>query len=218
MDHAPILYSFRRCPYAIRARMAIAAAGITVELREVDLKDKPSALLTASPKGTVPVLIDSDQAVIDESMAIMRWALAKADPCAWLACDDIAAPRISECDGAFKGWLDKYKYADRHPERTPSYYRQQAESFIASLDESLNNHRFIAGSQACLGDVAIFPFVRQFAAVDPQWWTSNPYEQTRVWLQHWLEGDLFHTAMKKTRPWTAESPASADAVWFPNPE
>ena len=118
MPDLPVLYSFRRCPYAIRARMALAVAGMAVELREVLLRDKPEAMLEVSAKGTVPVLQLPDGWVIDESLEVMDWALTQNDPEDWAdTCADTEA-LIAYCDGPFKGWLDKYKYADRHPEQS----------------------------------------------------------------------------------------------------
>ena len=123
MAELPILYSFRRCPYAMRARMAIAASGVTVSLREVLLRDKPPELLAASSKATVPVLVLPDGEVIDESLDIMRWALKANDPQDWLQGADTESEWIQACDGEFKHWLDRYKYADRHPEHSATVYR-----------------------------------------------------------------------------------------------
>ena len=148
MNALPILYSFRRCPYAMRARMAIWASGSAVSLREVVLRNKPAALVEASPKATVPVLVLANGSVIEESIAIMDWALEQNDPKSWGDATPDTAALISACDEGFKGWLDKYKYADRHPEQSAVHYREQAEGFIADLEQRLSEQRWLGGGQA----------------------------------------------------------------------
>ena len=170
MPDLPILYSFRRCPYAMRARMALAASGAEVMLREVLLKDKPSELLAASPKATVPVLVLADGGVIEESLDVMQWALKRSDPLEWLAGGALDSEWIGECDGEFKHWLDRYKYADRHPEHTAEDYRKNAEAFIQKLEDQLSGSDWVGGESANAVDVALLPFIRQFAGVDPSWW------------------------------------------------
>ena len=201
MAEIPILYSFRRCPYAMRARMAIAAAGVTVSLREVLLKDKPSELLAASPKGTVPVLVLPDGRVIDESLEVMLWALNANDPEGWLQGAEIASEWIQACDGEFKHWLDRYKYADRYPEHPATTYRENAETFLAKVEGALVNSPGITGDTPSVVDVALFPFVRQFAGVDPDWWQEAPYPCTRPWLEGWLDSALFSKIMAKYPRW-----------------
>ncbi len=200
----PILYSFRRCPYAIRARMALRSAGVAVELREVVLGNKPPALIALSPKATVPVLRCADGQVIDESLAIMHWALRHNDPQAWLPAAE--APQnqqlVAQNDGPFKQALDRYKYADRYPGRSQTEYRGDAQdAMLAALEERLVQAAFLGGAAPCLSDVAIFPFVRQFAAVDAAWFETSPWPATRRWLRHWLESPQFTGVMDKARPW-----------------
>lgn len=196
-----ILYSFRRCPYAIRARMALYYAGIPVEIREVDLKNKPTHMLEMSPKGTVPVMILTDGTIIEESLDIMYWALTDNDPDHWLPTDKdelLKTQRlILKNDTEFKMWLDKYKYADRHPEQTEQYYREQAEQFLQQLDALLNQHKFLICDQLSLTDVALFPFVRQFAFVNRTWFDQSRYQKLRSWLDGLLSSELFLEVMRK---------------------
>lgn len=206
MTKTPILYSFRRCPYAMRARMAIAYAGINVGLREVILKDKPPAMLEVSPKGTVPVVIDVDGRIIEESRDVMRWALDQNDPDAWLAGLGLDDPLISACDDDFKHWLDRYKYAVRFPEQGEIWYRGQAEAFLATLELKLGDARFLNGSTLGVTDVAVFPFIRQFANVDMKWWESKPYPNVARWLAGLIASELFVAVMKKYPQWRDGDP------------
>ena len=200
-DH--ILYSFRRCPYAIRARLAIRSSGTRVELREVVLRDKPPSMLQASAKGTVPVLLRGDGEVIDESLDIMHWALRRHDPEGWLEVmpsgDDNSA-LIAACDGPFKQALDRYKYADRQPLQG-DVYRREAEPFIGTLEQRLQKHRYLGGPRPGFADMAILPFVRQFAAVDKNWFNSAGYAATRNWLDQLLATPLLAGVMQKYPPW-----------------
>lgn len=197
-----ILYSFRRCPYAMRARMAIAVSGIQVELREVVLRDKPQALLDISPKATVPVLQTNEGTIIDESLDIMHWALQQSDPENWLA--DIDHDLISNNDGDFKHWLDHYKYADRYPEYSEEYYRQQGEKTLLALENRLEKTAYLAGDSITFTDIAIFPFIRQFSAVDLIWFETAPYPKLRAWLQALINSVLFQKTMVKYQPWEAD--------------
>jgi glutathione S-transferase len=194
----PILYSYRRCPYAMRARMALWVAKIQLEVREVSLRDKPAHLLQISPKGTVPVLQLPDSTVLEQSLDIMQWALAQNDPQGWLSADRDAMSRlIAINDGDFKKALDRYKYPERYPEQSQDFYRQQGEQFLQLLETALQQHRFLLGDAASMTDVAIFPFIRQFAAVDAEWFAGSAYGQLRVWLDGWLESALFADVMQK---------------------
>jgi glutathione S-transferase len=193
----PVLYSFRRCPYAIRARLAVAYAGIAVEIREIQLKNKPGQMLALSPKGTVPILQLPDGKVIDESLDIMHWALAQHDPDNWLDAGEDSERLIQWNDGDFKYYLDRYKYADRYPEFPPSYYRSQCEKFLAELESKLTQHPYLSGNHCGLLDVTIFPFIRQFAAVDSQWFQTSGYQQVNIWLNDWVTSDLFVSVMTK---------------------
>ena len=213
MPALPILYSFRRCPYAIRARMALVVTGVSVELREVLLRDKPLAMLEASAKSTVPVLVLPDGRIIDESLDVMSWALSRRDPEHWLRGEAANDRLIQACERNFKPWLDRYKYADRYPEQSQGHYRGQAEVFLSDLEGRLSNGGFLTGNSVTFVDVALFPFVRQFAGVDPVWWRSAPYPRLRCWLEAWLASVLFTDAMVKHPPW---QPTTAGAV-FPTP-
>ena len=206
MTGLPTLYSFRRCPYAMRARMALAASGAEVMLREVLLKDKPAELLAASPKATVPVLVLSDGQVLEESLDVMRWALEYRDPLGWLDGAALDSDWISECDGDFKHWLDRYKYAERHPEHSAEDYRKSAEGFIQKLEDQLAVSNWMGGDAANAVDVALFPFIRQFAGVDPSWWQNAPYPSVRRWLENWLNSELFSAIMVKYPRWEFGQP------------
>lgn len=200
----PLLYSFRRCPYAIRARLALAQAGVAVQTVEVDLKRKPAALLAVSAAGTVPVLVLPSGEVLAQSLDIMRWALAQHDPAGWRQSpqpgrDDIL---VKTNDSAFKPCLDRYKYAERHPQHPQAHHRQQAvDAFIAPLEQALGAEGpWLGGARPVLADAAVFPFVRQFAAVEPGWWDASPFPATRAWLNAWLESPLFQGVMQKPAP------------------
>lgn len=199
----PILYSFRRCPYAMRTRLAIAFAQQQVELREVALKDKPQQMLEISPKGTVPVLQLADGSVIEQSRDIMLWALHLNDPDGLLANEPSAdtADLLDENDGEFKHWLDRYKYADRYPEQSAVDYRAKGEVFLNKLELRLQQNAFLSGDRIRIADIAIMPFVRQFAMVDKAWFDHAPYPALQVWLEQWLHSELFAAMMKNVAPW-----------------
>ena len=203
--HYPVLYSFRRCPYAMRARLAIAASGIKVEIREILLKNKPQAMRHISPKATVPVLQLTNGAVIDESLEVMRWALQQNDPLGLLHSDDNkqSMKLIAALDYEFKPKLDQYKYAVRFPQKSMQIYRQESEFFLQNLNDRLSIHPFLLGEKLSLSDLAIFPFIRQFAAVDPLWFDSSPYKALNNWLKKHLESTLFIQIMQKYKPWVA---------------
>ena len=205
----PILYSFRRCPYAIRARMAIAYASINLEVREVSLANKPPEMTHISPKGTVPVL-QLDNRIIDESIEVMAWALEQSDPDNWLALSlqQQQQTLIEENDNSFKAWLDKYKYWDRFPEQSQQAYRGQAETFISKLDKNLIEHRYLLGNKICMADIAIFPFIRQFAFVDKDWFDQANYPALQRWLTEFLDSPLFTQVMKKHSVW--QSPMNSE--------
>mgnify|MGYP003671110727 CR=1 FL=1 len=197
----PLLYTFRRCPYAIRARLAIKVSGVDVAMHEVSLRDKPKAMLDCSPKGTVPVLQLTDGSVIDESLDIMQWALSINDPEGWM--DNISgsfAERVSllnQNDGSFKQALDRYKYAVRFPQYPASYYREQAVFFLSELNARLSQHRYLMGDQPKLTDMAIFPFIRQFANVDKDWFYASNYTHLIKWLNVLIKSTLFQVVMQK---------------------
>ncbi|NNL57627.1 MAG: glutathione S-transferase [Pseudomonadales bacterium] len=197
----PILYSFRRCPYAIRARMALRYAKQIVELREVVLKNKPAAMLQASAKGTVPVLVLPGGQVLEQSLDIMLWAVTQSDPEHWQLGSDTQRALIETNDTRFKRQLDRYKYADRHPQHPASFYRAQACTFLSYLNKQLEQQPFLQGQRAGLADIAIFPFVRQFAFVDPDWFAQCSYSALRGWLQQHLGSALFTGVMQKYPAW-----------------
>lgn len=191
------LYSFRRCPYAMRARMALRYSGVPVEIVEVSLKAKPAAMLAISPKGTVPVL-DANGQVIDESLEIMRWALAQHDPDDWLLGGDSRIAELIEAnDQAFKVQLNRYKYAERYPEQPMEVYRAEGAVFLQRLDKLLTDRDYLLAEHPCLADIALLPFVRQFAHVDREWFAQTPYVRLQAWLQRLLDSDLFTSIMKK---------------------
>ena len=183
--------------------MALNYAGITVELREVLLRDKPRSMLLASAKGTVPVLVFPDGRVIDESIDVMRWALLQRDPEHWWRHDleEETNSLVEENDHVFKKHLDRYKYADRYPEQPQSFYRGKAEAFLRKLEQRLVLTRYLLDDQLTFSDVATFPFVRQFAYVDKAWFASAPYPKLNAWLQSFLDSDLFLSVMTKYPRW-----------------
>ena len=200
----PILYTFRRCPYAMRARLALTYANINIEYREVELKNKPQAMLDVSPKGTVPVLVLENGEIIDESLDIMLWALQQSDPKNWLQHKEEAFTLIEENDNTFKPWLDRYKYADRFPKQTQTFYRIRGELFLHQLENNLSQFTFLVGNQPTLADFAIFPFVRQFAFVDKAWFDQSAYLKLQKWLNSHLESSLFEKTMVKRPVWVQE--------------
>lgn len=197
------LYSFRRCPYAMRARLGLLFAELPVELREITLKNKPAKMLAISPKGTVPVLQLADGVVIEESREIMEWALEQQDP------QELLNPKtlhqgntlIEQNDQEFKHWLDRYKYADRHLEMTQTEYRQKGEAFLQILEALLTKNTYLLGDSVTIADIGIMPFVRQFAHVDRDVFYSLPYPKLQIWLKNWLAHPLFIQAMTKFQPW-----------------
>lgn len=201
MHAPPILYSFRRCPYAMRGRMALIASGVAYEHREILLRDKPAAMLAASPKGTVPVLVLANGQVIDESIDIMRWALDQNDPEGWMTAAEPCL--VADYDGAFKYHLDRYKYAVRHGE-DPLMHRAAGLTMLCRLDAQLAGRDYLSGSARGFGDIAIFPFVRQFAGVDPAWFEAQAPQKLQGWLERLISSDLFERAMIRRTLWTAD--------------
>lgn len=199
----PILYSFRRCPYAMRARLALAVSGTRYEHREVRLSAKPVAMLSASPKGSVPVLELADGTVIEESLQIMRWALSIRDPEEWLARDDAALITIN--DGAFKRDLDRYKYHDRFGS-DPVVHRTRGLVFLREVDGRLAAAGQLCGSVRGLADAAIMPFVRQFAAIDRNWFDDQSLPRLKTWLTGHLASDIFEMIMLRVTPWSPGDP------------
>jgi len=194
----PRLYTYRRCPYAIRSRLALYQANIDYEPIEISLKDKTLDFLALSPKGTVPVLVDNNGKVIEESLEIMIWALNKSDPDNWILDDNnLSQELINENDFSFKKNLDKYKYADRFPGHSKEYYRAQCELFINILNEKLKSKNYLIIDKISLADIAIFPFIRQFALVDEDWFLNSKYRELKKWLQRFIESQMFKDVMQK---------------------
>jgi glutathione S-transferase len=199
----PLLHTYRRCPYAMRARMALLEAGIAFDACEIALRDKPPEMLALSPKGTVPVLLLPDGKVIDESLDIMRWAWESHSSenvkGMWLrsqTTDNLALLALN--DGAFKHQLDRYKYPQKYPETLPEWHRDEAmRGLVQSLENRLTVAPYLGGEQPCASDVAIFPFIRQFRAVNEIWFDTQDAPATHQWLQRWLQSALFSDCMKK---------------------
>ena len=197
----PLLFSFRRCPFAIRARLAIKVSGIEVDTHEVSLRAKPKEMLECSPKGTVPVLKFSDGSVLEQSLDIMQWALSLNDPEHWLDSDPGASAEImsliKQNDESFKPALDLYKYAVRFPEHSEAYYREQAEPILAELDTRLSKDGYLLGGRYTLADMAIFPFIRQFSNVNQDWFYASHYPHLIAWLDRLISSELFQKIMRK---------------------
>ncbi len=214
-SNLPILYSFRRCPYAMRARMALVYSDVKVELREVDLKNKPDELLTISPKATVPVLLLNDGTLLEESLDIIQWAISIQDLDGWKNLNTeqakLAKLLINENDSDFKTQLDKYKYSQRFPEQSEIYYRQQGEKFLTSLNETLENTHYLVKNNLTYADIAIAPFIRQFANVNKDWFVNSEYNLVVQWLDGILESQLFDKTMRKYDVWNKEH----DKIIFP---
>jgi len=207
----PVLYSFRRCPYAMRARLALAASGEPYELREVVLRDKPAELLAASPKGTVPVLVLTDGTVIDQSLDVMLWALRRNDPEDWLspprASIDEMLALVAGNDGDFKRHLDRYKYPNRYPAESAGdaqafaqQHRSEGAAWLVKLDGMLAEG-WLFGARANLADMALLPFVRQFAHTDAAWFAAQAWPRLQGWLAGFEASVLYAGVMGKHSPW-----------------
>ena len=217
MSQLPILYSFRRCPYAMRARMAIALSNIQCELREVSLKDKPQEMINISPKATVPVLLLKDGTVIDESINIMKWSFSLNDSLLilneYLSKQKEMNDLILLFDTSFKDYLDRYKYSNRYEDNDPIKNRDLAAAILQNLEERINNNNFLYGDQISFVDMAILPIVRQFRIADERWF-DNEMELPKVqkWHDHFMNSELFSVIMKKYHHWIKDS----QVVYFPN--
>lgn len=203
MSSIPVLYSYRRCPYAMRARMALKNSKIEVQIREISLREKPQSMLQASPKGTVPVLVLPTGEVIDQSLDIMNWALKKSDVSNWLNQDiqSEAKALIEINDGHFKKLLDKYKYPQRYEDVPEDVLHQAINIQIEPLNQLLDKTEFLLGDSISIADVAIFPFIRQFSMVDPDWFDQSPYLSLKRWLNYFLKSELFNSVMDKYPVW-----------------
>ena len=203
--NTPVLYSFRRCPYCMRAHMALKKSGIKVELREVKLSDMPEEATTISPKATVPILVLPDGSFIDESLDIVKWALEQNDPDKWLGENkehllDIEM-LVETNDFSFKEDLDHYKYADRHPEKTEVEYRQACEEFIEELEEMLTENSYLLTDKLTAADISVFSFVRQFSMVDKDWFDQAPYPKVQQWLDEIVSSKFFQSVFQKHDIW-----------------
>lgn len=202
-----ILYSFRRCPYAMRARMGLVGADISYEHREIILRDKPAHMLKVSPKGTVPVLSLPNGRVIDESLDIMLWALEQNDQHRWLDGARIDMFNLIERnDTIFKALLDRYKYPNRYPDEDCTNARDDTAKILFDLDQRIKVNGSLSGEQTTIADIAIFPFIRQFAHVDRDWFYAQPYPHLHKWLTKHLESALFTTTMEKHKIWAKDTP------------
>ncbi|MFY0693258.1 MAG: glutathione S-transferase [Paracoccaceae bacterium] len=202
----PVLYSFRRCPYAMRARMGLRSAGITCELREIVLRDKAPQFLEASHKGTVPVLV-TEEGVLEESLDILLWALERNDPENLLDTPPEGMALISESDGPFKTALDRYKYHTRH-DSDPEKERERASEFVRKLETKLAKNAFLYGDSARLADLAIAPFIRQFANTDRTWFDAQAWPNTLRWLNDFQNSDRFAEIMTKYPKWEEGDPVT----------
>ena len=198
----PILYTYRRCPYAMRARMALQYAGVQLEYREIELRNKPQSMLRLSPKGTVPVL-DVDGLVLDQSLDIMRWALQVSDPDGWnILNENIAQAWIEKNDELFKSLLDQYKYPNRYPNINQATVLAEAiELMLKPMELALESSQYLLGNKMTWVDVAIFPFIRQFSMVDQKKFEELPFPQIKKWLNEQIESELFVTVMGKHPTW-----------------
>lgn len=211
MPGTPVLYSFRRCPYCIRAHMALKNTGLKIELREVKLGDFPEQALKVSPKATVPILVLPDNTIIDESWDIVKWALIQNDPDNWLGENSRFLPGaemlVETNDFSFKNDLDHYKYSDRYPEHSQLYYRQSCEIFIEELEGMLRVNNFLLDEQLSLADISVFPFIRQFSLVDKNWFDKSHYEKVKKWLDDLVGSDIFQSAFQKQGIWKPDGSA-----------
>jgi len=196
----PILYSFRRCPYAIRARMVLSYMEVSVELREVLLNERPQSLYKISSKGTVPVLLLKDGKVLDESLDIMRWAIKQGEQNLYEDKLNEQNQLIKYNDTKFKYWLDKYKYHVRYLEYSREYYQRKCSKTLAEYDMRLRGNAYLMGDRIRLADIAIFPFIRQCANVDQNWF-NNKYPNLNQWLEIWKQSRLFKSVMMKYNQW-----------------
>ena len=206
MSAAHTLYTFRRCPYAMRGRMGLSIAGVPVQVREVVLRDKPAEMLEASPKGTVPVLLTSSGDIVDESLDVMRWALAQNDPEGWLDADpDTTHELIARNDGPFKRALDRYKYPNRYSDEdlVPGAARASGLEILQDLDVRITAQGGqLVRAERSLADIAIFPFIRQFAHTDMDWFNAQDLPALQAWLEGHKQSPLFKGVMKKYAQWS----------------
>ncbi len=202
-NNLPILYSFRRCPYAMRARMAIHISSQKCEIREVLLRDKPPSMLEYSSKGTVPVLVLQSGEVIDESLDVIDWALNLNDPDNWQRSKNNEKTKelIKINDGEFKYHLDRYKYSKRYDNEDPEFHRKKCLSFIEKVNSELQNSKYIFDDAISYIDISLLPFIRQFRIADKEWFDELPYENVKSWLSNFLNSELLKSIMFKYDLW-----------------
>ncbi len=211
MNDHPVLYSFRRCPYAMRARLALTASDITCELREVVLRDKPREMIAISPKATVPVLQLQNGDVIDESRDIAIWAIKQNDPNNWTPYLDEMTKLTEINDFQFKTHLDKYKYSSRNPELSKEAHRENANFYLEHLENLLSKNTFLSADRPTITDFTVFPFIRQFAFVDKAYFDNLPYKKLITWLEFHLQSETFKNIMTKYPQWISGS----EKIYFP---
>tara|TARA_Y200000002_G_C22514101_1_gene592572 strand:+ start:204 stop:857 length:654 start_codon:yes stop_codon:yes gene_type:complete len=210
----PILYSFKRCPYAIRARMALKLADITCEIREVSLSNKPNHMLKISPKGTVPVLILKDK-IIDESIDIINWVISKTDIFKENLDQnklELSDEMICIFDDKFKYHLDRYKYSNRYKDADLEFHRSECKKLLISLEHLISNNVWFFGDKLNKLDISILPFIRQFKIADIDWFDSQKdIPKVKGVLDNFLESKLFIEIMHNYKIWEEGS----DSVYFP---
>ena len=199
----PILYSFRRCPYAMRARMVLLHSKIQCEIREIKLSNKPKEMLAISPKGTVPVLILENGDILDESLGVMVWAIEQGNlRNLFNSGKKEILDLIKINDGEFKDAIDRYKYSSLYPEKPMIEYRKMGELFLEKIESYLEKNKFIFGKNISLADLAIFPFIRQFCRVDIDWFNSSLFKKIKEWTLFFEGSENFIDIMRKIKPWT----------------
>ncbi|MDO6721498.1 glutathione S-transferase [Psychrosphaera sp. 1_MG-2023] len=222
----PILYSLRNCPFAMRARLAIFRTKQAVELRDIVLSNKPTEMLLASPKATVPVLVVTPDKVIDESLEVMLWVLNQSDPSNLLRSqftdknkqvessvssvlskelEDILA-LVHVFDTEFKTCLEQYKCAKRYHEDDLQQKREACEMYIKALEQRLSSHAYLIDDDESLADIALLPFIRQFARVERKWYLQSSYPNVKRWLNRYLQSAMFTKVMAKYPLWQAGQP------------
>ncbi|GAC33113.1 glutathione S-transferase domain-containing protein [Paraglaciecola polaris LMG 21857] len=219
----PVLYSLRNCPYAMRARLAIYKSKQPVALRDIVLKNKPPEMLAASPKATVPVLVLTSANVLDESLHIMLWALGESDPHGLLRPEIVsyteqsngnnatgtladALELIHQFDHEFKTCLEAYKCAKRYHENNLQDCRQACEVHIQDLEQRLCKHKYVIDDTESIADIALLPFIRQFAKIERQWYLQSPYPHIKFWLDSYLQSPMFTKVMAKYPLWSPDQP------------
>ena len=216
MSQSPVFYTFRRCPYCMRAHMALDYAGIPLEIREVDLNNLPAEALAVSPHATVPSLVLDENNFMDESWDIMKWAVRQNDPDRWLGRNEEflqdTEMLVETNDYSFKEDLEHYKYAERYPAHPMEYYRQRGEAFLQELEDMLDDNRYLLASHITVADIAVLPFIRQFVMVDQDWFDKVPYPKLKAWLNSLLQTEWFKHASEKREIWQPDRKDEADSV------